>query len=146
MRRPTRTRRLSIAAIISSLAFAVIAGAGVRSVWIWDHWYFKTWKTIGLSEGRVVYRQMWGSELAGITDPRFHESGHTERVDLPTVFKFSASSFDFDPSRPGGLRDSGVWIPLWFPLLLLLIEPVRWLIARPASAPAFPVVTDAPQA
>lgn len=33
MRRPTRTRRLSIAAIASLLAFGVVAAAGVRSFW-----------------------------------------------------------------------------------------------------------------
>ncbi|HEX5243521.1 MAG TPA: hypothetical protein VFW23_09705 [Tepidisphaeraceae bacterium] len=37
-------------------------------------------------------------------------------------------------------------VPVWFPLLLLFIAPARWLIARLASAPAFPVITDAKQA
>jgi hypothetical protein len=36
-------------------------------------------------------------------------------------------------------------VPLWFPLFLLLIAPVRWLIARPANVPAFPVITVAKQ-
>jgi len=33
------------------------------------------------------------------------------------------------------------WIPLWFVLLLLLIAPALWLVARPTNAPAFPVIT-----
>jgi len=36
-------------------------------------------------------------------------------------------------------------VPLWPLLLLLLIAPIRWLIARPANAPAFPVIAKARQ-
>ena len=43
----------------------------------------------------------------------------------------------------GSEKVFAVRIPVWFPLLLLLIAPARWLIARPADAPAFPVITDA---
>jgi len=34
--------------------------------------------------------------------------------------------------------------PLWPLLILLIIAPARWLIARPENAPAFPVITKQP--
>lgn len=45
------------------------------------------------------------------------------------------------PDDPNGWH-----VPLWIPLLLLLIAPVCWLIAQPANIAAFPVVTDTKQA
>jgi len=51
MRRPTRTRRLTIAAVLSLMAFGVVTGAGVRSFWSLDCWEN--------SNGR------WGIALAG---------------------------------------------------------------------------------
>jgi len=45
----------------------------------------------------------------------------------------------------GDLIQRAVWVPLWFPLLLLLITPARWLIARPTNAPAFPVIAEGRQ-
>jgi len=61
---------------------------------------------------------------------------------------------DFQGIRPGfklhhypgfGSVDLPVDVPLWLPLLLLFIIPAFWLPSRPASPPAFPVVTNANQ-
>lgn len=143
MRRPIRTRRLSIAAIVSGAMFLAITGAGIRSVWVWDQWYFKTWKMIMLSGGRIRYREMSGTQFAGLSDPTIHQSGYSESTNLSGILKFEVDNAEIDPSRPGTWRDFSVWIPLWPILLLLLITPVRWLIARPANASAFPVIADA---
>lgn len=143
MRRPTRTRRLSIAAIISLLAFVAVAGAAVTSLRAADAWNDGNGQGARLFVGRVTY------ELT--LDPPFSPSGRV-------LLNFSAIS----PS----LRNIGeaIWgfrawhgfvtniyvgkeevysfsAPLWPILLLLLIAPVRWLIARAQDAPAFPVVT-----
>ncbi len=43
-------------------------------------------------------------------------------------------------------NDPNTWhLPLWIPLLLLLIAPIRWLIAHSAITSAFPVINDAKQ-
>jgi len=46
----------------------------------------------------------------------------------------------------GNLTEHAVWVPLWFPLFLLLIIPMYWLIARSANGPAFPVIADTTRA
>ena len=61
MRRPTRTRRFSIAAMMSLLAFVVVAGEGSRSCWIWDQWHTGAGKTISLENGCILYTHVSGA-------------------------------------------------------------------------------------
>lgn len=145
MKRPTRTRRLSIAAITSLLAFMALASAGVRSFWTWDGWVFP-----GEAEltGIMLHR---GSIFC------VHPTGET----LQGGFRHVSGPVQTDPGLPGsilgffvsndldhgadGIRTFALQMPLWLPLLLLLVAPVLWLVARPANAPAFPFITDAKQ-
>lgn len=147
MRRPTRTRRLSTAAIVSLLASVAVAGAGIRSMWIQDYWNlgtFRTIRTIALAGGCMRYGCLSGDLLAGVPPPRGHISLFRKRRIDSDIFNFSVR--DFISHSVPAYRQITVAIPLWFPLLLLLIAPVRWLIALPANAPAFPVITDAKRA
>lgn len=142
MRRPTRTRRLSIAALASLLAFVVVSGAGVRSLWVRDTWTGSTVE-VELLGARAIYTQI---SVAGVLP-----AGHTESRTKPSVRMFEeAWKFHWakhvlqDPAFPSGkLWFITIHIALWPFLLLLLIIPFCWLVARPANAPAFPVVADA---
>jgi len=144
MRRPTRTRRLSIAAIVSLLAFVVLATAGVRSLRTLEKWSFKSWRGVELIGGRVIYWHWHGKSVHGEAQSAGHESQKLPSTEFVIFWNFEV----FDKQLYPELRDSRllqVCVPLWPFLLLLLIAPVRWLIARPANAPAFPVITDAKQ-
>ena len=144
MRRPTRTRRLSIAAIVSLLLFATVAGAAVRSFWIWDEWgsrNYERWLT--LDYGCVVYAHSFN--IKGYPpSPKGHISG---KVRYPryegSVLGFYAETISID-GRTYQLDTYHLRVPLWPLLLLLIVIPVRWLIARPANAPAFRVVAKQP--
>jgi len=57
MHRPIRTRRLSIDAIWSLLAFMVVAGAGVRSFWIADE-LTGVRNEIGFAGGSVYFSRI----------------------------------------------------------------------------------------
>lgn len=146
MRRPTRTRRLSIAACLSLLVFVLVGSAGVRSFWIWDGWVYtpKAELTgIMLHRGSIFCVHPRGETLQGglrhVSGPANADPG------LPgSILGFFVSN-DLDHGADGE-RTFALQVPLWFPLFLLLVAPVRWLIARPANAPAFPVVTDAKRA
>jgi len=140
MRRPTRTRRLSIAALTSSLAFVIVACAGIRSFWTYD-----AWQTVVHGEGYAFVLEcgtagfVCRSGEAIPSEPGGHVHGD-ENPDRYAVL-FGIREFQFHVSRKEAEID--LRIPVWPLLLLLLIAPVRWLIARPANAPAFPVITDA---
>ena len=141
MRRPTRTRRLSIAAISSLLAFAVVASAVARSFWTFDEWDFgNRMGRLGLRDG-FVYRGVTLS-MAGkptrINHP-VHVSGELRPYDREQDQQ--SICFLIIASYPGQWRM--ISMPLWLPLFLLLIAPVRWLVARRATAPAFPVFAKA---
>lgn len=142
MKRPTRTRRLSIAAITSLLAFMALASAGVRSFWTWDGWVFPgeaELTGIMLHRGSIFCVHPTGETLQGgirhVTGPAQADPGFPG-----SILGFFVSK-DLDHGADGE-RTFALQVPLWFPLLLLLIAPVRWLIARPAEGPAFPVITD----
>jgi len=146
MRRPTRTRRLSIAALTSLLAFVVAGGAGIRSLWIADAWNAGDGRGLGLFGGRVTYKHD--------PSPPFVPSGHisfdasmispSRRIIGEAIWGFGAGtevhSLHSRTTPSVVEKVFYVTIPLWPFLLLLLIAPVRWLIARPANAPAFPVI------
>lgn len=138
MRRPTRTRRLSIAAIVSLAAFALLAGAGVRSFWTWDSWKLGPQSAIGLEDCRILFAHGSRNLFPGPT----HQTGYSGRIPGDSVLGFSYTHLRIP--MPKTTAEAFVYgVPIWFPLLLLLIIPIRWLIARSTSAPAFPVITDA---
>jgi len=140
MRRPIRTRRLSIAAMASLLAFAVVAGAGIRSFWTMDELDFGQRRATALNGGYVHYARASFEIGQGLV---VHQSRRYQVISYPNNF-LGFSVWKQVTSFPGA---SGtvfrLRVPLWFPLLLLLIAPVRWLIARPQYVPAFPVVAGA---
>ena len=157
MRRPTRTRRLSIAAIVSLLAFVVVASAYVRSYWTRDEFHFKHWHFIRLEAGRIGYYHFYGTSVRDTSTeesvygpPEYGLYWHIS-IEVTSYSLWESLTFhmadEWKPysDHPGEEALFQIWIPVWFPLLLLLIAPARWLIARPANAPAFPVVTDAKQ-
>jgi len=148
MRRPIRTLRLSIAAVLSLLAFVVVCAAEVNSFWDVHIWQAETGRTVELFGGRIGYQHP--------DAPRFGPGGHISfkaalittpkrRIIADAIWGFEIRRFAIhsmlDPSDVD--KFFLVAAPLWPFILLLLIAPVRWLIARPANAPAFPVVTDA---
>ncbi len=146
MRRPTRTRRLSIAAMVSLLLFVVVAAAGVQSLGKWYDWNIGYQHGINLVRGLVIFRKSSGLKLAAYS-PGFYSSdaGLIYSVAMPSrILGFGLSNETYH-GPIGDLKEFLFIVPVWFPLLLLLIAPMRWLVARPVNAPAFPVITDAKQ-
>jgi len=143
MRRPIRTSRLSITEIVSLLAFVMLAGAGVRSLWTFDLWTDGNGRAVGLKQGCVVYTHTIATWLPA---PSTHLSGSTTGFPVPKNVLGFAVENRVEHNEFGNDKIFGVRIPVWFPLLLLLTAPVRWLIARRTNAPAFPVVTYAKRA
>ena len=130
MRRPTRTRRLSIAAILSFLAFVVVAGIGVSSFWVKEQCNF-----IRLESGRAECVFVSG------------------KPDTSRVFGAYSNSWSLlgckanilgAYTRLGDSTPFTIQSPLWIPLSLLLLAPAFWLIARPANTPAFQVIAKQP--
>ena len=143
MRRPTRTRRLSIAAMMALAVFVAVAAVGARSLWIVDSWYYRHSIGFRLEGGRFgcMYESS-DRDNPGFTFTHFTFRTMPHQV-LPVFWKFHVHHATYAATFPGGshghTKVSVVWIPLWFPLLLLLIAPARWLIARPAKGRAFPI-------
>ena len=136
MLRPTRTRRLSIAAVVSLLAALALAGAGVRSFWSTCELDFGRVRFIALKGGCVVYTHISGPLTQRISNKSgFISYSDPQPMDASTVLKFSVFHKTYGRSDYFSVR-----IPLWPLLLLLLIAPMRWLIARPEDTLAFPVV------
>jgi len=143
MRRSTRPRRLSIAAKLSLLAFVALSALGARSFWTADSWTHGDRRAIGFALGRGQLACAYVSMPPEMKISGHHQSTDAQSFETPSAilpFNVVNRVFHF-PS--GDLKQHALWVSLWFPLLLLLIAPARWLIARPANARAFPVVTDA---
>jgi len=156
MRRLTRRRRLSIAAIISLLALVGVAGIGARSYSIQNTWTLQPTprgkvmeRIFTLNRGRISYEEVsWitatqPSDLRDLGymsgDPKSPSAGHRSILGLSETKEVVLILKDCT------LVLLVVDVPLWPLLLLLLIAPIRWLIARPANAPAFPVIAKARQ-
>lgn len=148
MRRPTRTRRLSLAATTSFAIFLVVGVAGIRSFWTWDALDFGVGNRILISHGYLRYSHTWISQAPGYpVQPQSlsHESGH----DLSTLGSLGRHFLGFSYNHIKASQTSNcldvyeLWIPLWFPLLLLLFAPMRWLFAQHINVPAFPVLNEA---
>lgn len=144
MRRPTRTRRLSITAILSFVAFVVTATSGIRSFWSMDEFDFGQDRAIALNGGCLHYAR---ASFKFRQDPFGHLTWRYQIITYPNNFLgFATWKGVVRFSKGTGTGTGSVFhlrVPLWPLLLLLLIAPLRWLIARPANAPAFPVITDA---
>ena len=98
-----------------------------------------------LEGGHIGYTQLWGTIIGNQSYPAAHYSCKPVWANGSSALRFYLENSDSFPDYPGALREFQIFIPLWFPLLLLLIAPVRWLIARPQYVPAFPVIADAKQ-
>lgn len=146
MRGPARTRRFSIVAILSLSGFVVLAGAAVKSFSSWNAWGMGSHQRVLLTHGYIQYARFRITVLpvsrATLMLERSHSIGSLP--DLPDR-SFLGFSYEHDQSRGPIARYEGhyFWVPLWFPLLLLLIAPALWVIARPITGQAFPVITDA---
>lgn len=117
--------------MVSLLAFGVVAALGVRSFWTADSWTHGDRRAIGFGFGRGLVVCAYVS-----MPPEMKISGHHQSIDAQSFESPSAilpvnvvkKVYHF-PS--GDLKQHALWLSLWFPLLLLLTVPVRWLIARP---------------
>lgn len=136
MHRPIRKRRLSIAAIWSFLAFMAVTGAGVRSFWIADV-LNGTRSEIGFAGGLVYFSRISPPNGFGV---RGHKSFNIDPHGRAIIPGFSTRTVVYAPQ----FKMLSVVAPIWPLLLLLLIAPVRWLIARSENVPAFPVITKQP--
>ena len=156
MQRLTRTGRLSVIAVASILAFACLAGIDARSYSIQNTWTLQPTprgkvmeRIFTLNRGRISYEEVsWitatqPSDLRDLGymsgDPKSPSAGHRSILGLSETKEVVLILKDCT------LVLLVVDVPLWPLLLLLLIAPIRWLIARPANAPAFPVIAEARQ-
>ena len=143
MRRPTRTRRLSIAATVSLLAFVILVVAGIRSLWVFDAIGRPTqaggW-AIELADARATFELVLSAGASGPIG-----RGHVSARLRPNSSIVGRAIWGFHAEKTVLPRMKLIQIitPLWALLLLLLIAPVSWLIARQANPPAFPVVNQA---
>ena len=143
MQRPIRTSWMSIAAMVSFAAFAVLTVFAVRSFWTWDLLSDGVSEMITLSDGCVMYTHT-STSGASRTSLNGHISGRgypNLRSIRRAILGFSATR-SILPSGVGQLQVSQVTLPLWPLLLLLIVMPVLWLIARPPAGPAFTVLTE----
>jgi|SRR6185437_802493 len=146
MRRLIRTRHLSIAAIVSLLVFGAVLGAGVRSYWSWEQVAVGDGMALGVDTGCLFYTFDNQGTAPGFSHQSVEPDAEWIADAYPATWRFAGFSVNSlnSPIKPTGRFKVFIFrVPIWFPLLLLLIAPVRWLIARPANAPAFPVITDA---
>ncbi|HEX5243834.1 MAG TPA: hypothetical protein VFW23_11280 [Tepidisphaeraceae bacterium] len=138
MRRPTRTRRLSIAAVLSFAAFVVTATAGVRSFWTMDEFDFGQDRAIALNGGCLHYAR---ASFKFRQDRIGHLTWRYQVIAYPNNFLGFATwkgIVRFSKGTGTG-KVFHLRLPLWPISLLLLIAPACWLIARPANPPAFPL-------
>jgi len=140
MRRPARTRLLSIAAAVSLLAFVVVAASGIRSLWVFDAIGRSNqhggW-AIELADARATFELVLSSGASGPIG-----RGHVSARLRPNSSIVGRAIWGFHAEKTvlPSMQLIQIITPLWLPLLLLLIAPVCWLIARQAKPPAFPVV------
>lgn len=133
-----------IVALLSMVAFLAVGTVGVRSLWVHDSFY--EWgdygdRAIDIYNGCVAFRrQLPNPPRMLITGIDAHE--HTAMQLTPGLQSIEQAIRGFERTETDLTASKIIVIttPIWPLLLLLLIAPVCWLIARPASAPAFPVV------
>lgn len=142
MRRPSRIRRLSVAAIVSLLVFVAVAWIGVRSFRIRSAYELGDHQRILITRG---YFQYYACRFTPLP-VRLEVDYAGPMAMVPDMPRKAYLGFSFEHRSQNlltSLFDVDLfWLPLWFPLSLLLIAPALWLIARPAKVPAFPVIAD----
>lgn len=137
MRRPTRTRRLSIAAMVSLLAAVAVGTVEVRSFWNYDGWHNGKGQELALDEGCACFSS---------SSAPFYRRGHERGTMQPDSSSISEGIWGFELHHGTSAdalfdgRTTEFSLPLWPLVLLLLIAPLCWLRAPPPNAPAFPVV------
>lgn len=145
---PAHTRRQSIPAIVSCAAFVILALAGVRSFWTWDRWNINNGRAIGISSGCIFYTRgpLYPPDFAHLSGNQF--ATHSEDRISPVKWRYLGFSIRHQTSISSPRSPNQKFqmfflrVPIWFPLLLLLIVPVRWLFMRLTSVAAFPVIFD----
>lgn len=143
MQRPIRTSWMSIAAMVSFAAFAVLTVFAVRSFWTWDLLSDGVSEMITLSDGCVMYTHTSTSGASGTSlNGHIAGRGYPNRRSLRRAILGFSATRSILPSGLGQLQISQVTLPLWPLLLLLIVMPLLWLIARPPPRPAFNVITD----
>ena len=96
-------------------------------------------RAIGINNGRIFFAH--GSHSVVHGPP--HQSSPSSSYPLASVLGFSLRHVKIALRRT--TAEAFVYVvPIWFPLVLLLITPMRWLIAQPANKPAFPVFAKQP--
>lgn len=126
----------------SFLAFAVMAGAGIRSFWRMNEVDFGQERAAALNGGYLHYARASFKLGQGLV---VHRSRRYVVIAYPNNFLGFSMWKQVMPFPKASGTIFRLRVPLWFPLLLLLIAPVRWLVARPQYVPAFPVVANAKQ-
>lgn len=144
MRRLIRTRRLSISAVVSLLAFGLVATTDARSFWHYDTWISQNGcLAIGLANGSAVTNYEFATKSRIYPRGRHMQFKTTNQVGSRIWQNVRAFPIQCEMihDRAGNGGTFCFCASLWPLLLLLLIIPMRWLFARPESSPAFPVVT-----
>ena len=137
-----------VVALVSMVAFLAVAAVGVRSLWVHDSFF--EWgdygdRAIDIYNGCVAFeRQLPDPPRRLITGIDVHQ--HTAVQLTPSLHSIAQAIRGFEKTETDltASKIIVVTIPIWPLLLVLLIAPLRWLIARPADAPAFPIITDGP--
>ena len=138
-----------IVALLSMVAFLAVAAVGVRSLWVHDSFYeFGDFgdREIDIYNGCVAFRrQAPNSPRKLIT--LIVARGHTATQLTPSPHSVGQAFRGFEKTETDLTASKIIVVktPVWPLLLLLLVAPMRWLIARSPNAPAFPVITDAKQ-
>lgn len=146
MQSPIRTRRLSIAAIVSCTVFSAIAVGALRNDKLWHRDGVRNHREIYLASGCITY---WSMSNVTAPDPQFlilQPSTGVRADRRETNWSFAGFSLkegteEFNKNRFYELIRFHAL--LWPMLPFALVVPLLWLIARPTKAAAFPVVTDA---
>ena len=120
--------------------------ACIRSFKYWDGWIDgPDGQLIILENGNVLYAHMSGTLLEPLRSGHIHGPIVKPSSDVEPVPSFLGfAMFHQALNTPyGNFNGFGIRIPLWFPALLLLIDPICWAVARPKKVNRNAVATSA---